>query len=442
MSALLTKNFKILMAEQVYNLLDLGANAYLPAAKKSYLYAFFGRHLPWNSGTEVEGSPSQTDSAINDYYKRGVLAKQISLENASLVIPRNDWTSNTVYNTYEANTNFYVINSKDQVFKCLSNVSTGTVSTVSPELTLSTTSLEEPYVETSDFYKWKYMYTLTSIQKQKFLTDDWMPVSVNKFVRAAAEPGSIDIVTVTNSGNNYTVGTVQNIITIDGDGTGAVLKANVSGGKVQNIVIQNRGNYYTYSNLTFTDVSGGIGTLAAAQVSIAPHNGHGYEPTYELGGSTIMFNVEFDEDEGGVLPVDNDFREVVILRNPYLYNATTLATGQKYSLYTLVKVSPGVGDFNNDEVVYQGTTYASATFTADVISFSETPNLLYLNNVRGTLQTNQAIRGLQTGAIRIVNTVTNPTLDLYSGKILYISDKLPITRDPAQTERIRFILSF
>jgi hypothetical protein len=155
-----------------------------------------------------------------------------------------------------------------------------------------------------------------------------------------------------------------------------------------------------------------------------------------------MFNVEFDQDEGGVLPVDNDFREVVILRNPYLYNTTTLATGQKYSLYTLVKVSPGVGDFNNDEVVYQGTTYASATFTADVISFSETPNLLYLNNVRGTLQTNQAIRGLQTGAIRIVNTVTNPTLDLYSGKILYISDKLPITRDPAQTERIRFILSF
>jgi hypothetical protein len=242
--------------------------------------------------------------------------------------------------------------------------------------------------------------------------------------------------------NDWLDVSTQNIITIDGDGTGAVLKANVSGGKIQNIVIQNRGNYYTYANLTFTDVSGGIGTLAAAEVSIAPHNGHGYEPTYELGGSTIMFNVEFDEDEGGVLPVDNDFREVVILRNPYLYNTTTLATGQKYSLYTLVKVSPGVGDFNNDEVVYQGTTYASATFTADVISFSETPNLLYLNNVRGTLQTNQAIRGLQTGAIRIVNTVTNPTLDLYSGKILYISDKLPITRDPAQTERIRFILSF
>ena len=442
MSALLTKNFKILMAQQVYNLLDLGANAYLPAERKSYLYAFFGKHLPWNVGTEAAGTPSETEAAINDYYKRGVLAKQLSYDNASLVVPRINWTAGTVYNTYDANANFYILNSKDQVFKCLSNVSIGTVSTQQPELTLSTTSLEEPYVETSDYYKWKYMYTLTSLQKQKFLTDDWMPVSTNKFVRAAAKPGSIDIVTVTNTGNNYTNGTVQNIITIDGDGTGAILKANVSGGKVRNVIIQNRGNYYTYANLTFTDVSGGVGTLAAATVSIAPHDGHGYSPVHELGASTILFNVEFEQTEGGALPVDNDFREVVLFRNPYVYNTTTLATAKTYTLYTLVKVSPGVGDFNNDEVVYQGATYDNATFTADVISFGETSNLLYLNNVRGTLQTNQAIRGLQTGAIRIVNSITNPTLDLYSGKILYISDKLPITRDPAQTERIRFILSF
>jgi predicted GNAT family acetyltransferase len=64
-----------------------------------------------------------------------------------------------------------------------------------------------------------------------------MPVTYNKFVRAAAEPGSIDIITITNSGNNYTNGPTQNVITITGDGTGAVLKANVSNNKVQNIII-------------------------------------------------------------------------------------------------------------------------------------------------------------------------------------------------------------
>lgn len=441
MSALITKNFKILLAKQVYNLMEKGANSYLPSDRKSYVYAFLGKQLPWNSGTEIAGTPSESVNAYNDYYKRGIFAKQLSLENCSLVVPRTNWNSNTVYNTYEANSNFYVLNSKDQVFKCLSN-NLDSSSTSEPELTLSTTSLEEPYVETADGYKWKYMMTLTSQQKQKFLTPDWMPVVYNKFVRAAAEAGSIDIVTVTNSGNNYTDGTTQSIITIEGDGTGAILKANVFSGQVQDIVIQNRGNYYTYANLTFTDVTGGTGTGATAVVSIAPHDGHGYDPVYELGASTVMFNVEFDGEEGGVIPVDNDFREVVLIQNPYLNGTTTPATANGYSLYTKVKVSPGIGDFNSDEVVYQGATFSESTFTAEVISFDTVENFLYLNNVRGTIIGNQAIKGFSTGSIRVVNSITQPTLDLYSGKVLYISDKLPITRDIDQTERIRFILSF
>lgn len=441
MSALITKNFKILLAKQVYNLLELGANSYLPPERKSYIYAFLGKQLPWNSGTEVAETPRETVSALNGYYKRGILAKQLSLENASLVAPRIDWSANTNYNTYEASSNFYVLNSKDQVFKCLANNS-GAVTTTEPELTLSTTSLEEPYVQTADGYKWKYMLTLTSIQKQKFLTKTWMPVSYNKFVRASAEPGSIDIVTVTNSGNNYTDGTTQNIITIDGDGTGAILRANIANGKVQNIVIQNRGNYYTYANLTFTDVTGGTGTGASATVSIAPHDGHGYDPVYELNANTIMFNVDFVGEESGLIPVDNDFREVVLIQNPYRYETTSLATANTYSLYTKVKVSPGIGNFNSDEVIYQGATFSDAKFTADVISFDSVENYLYLNNTRGTIEKNQSIKGFNTGSIRVVNDVIDPTMDLYSGKILYISDKLPITRDAAQTERIRFILSF
>ena len=441
MSSLITKNFRITLAKQVYNLLEIGANSYLPIDRKSYVYAFIGKQLPWNTGTEVAPIPQESVVALNDYYKRAIYAKQLSIENASLVVPRINWTSNTVYNTYESNSNFYILNSKDQVFKCLFN-NEATSSTDEPQLTLSTTSLEEPYIETSDGYRWKYMSTLTSLQKQKFLTQEWMPVVFNKFVRAAAEPGSIDIVTVTNSGNNYTNGGTQSIITIDGDGTGAILKANVVGGQVQNIIIQNRGTNYTYANLTFRDVTGGTGTDASAVVSISPTDGHGYDPVYELGASSVMFTVEFDQTEASTLPVDNDFREVVLVQNPQIYGSTSLATSLKYTLYTRVKVSPGVGDFNTDEIVYQGDSYATATFTADVISFDTAQNFLYLNNIKGTLENNKTIWGLSSGSIRVVNSSINPTLKPYSGKILYISDKLPITRDASQTERIRFVLSF
>jgi hypothetical protein len=442
MAAILTKNLKILMAKQIYNLLDLGANSYLPDARKSYIYAFIGRNIAWNSGTEIAPFPTYSEETASDYFRRGSFAKQVSLENASLVVERINWSSNTVYNTYNSSGNFYVLNSRDQIFKCLSNVSVGTASTSEPVLTLSTTSLEEPYVQTADGYKWKYMYTLTSAQKQKFLSNDWMPVTFNKFVRAAAVGGSIDIVNITNSGNNYTDGTTQDIITITGDGAGAVLRANVSGGQIRDIIIQSRGENYTFADLTISDVAGGVGIGATASVSISPSQGHGYDPVYELGATTIMFNVEFDRDEGGSLPTDNEFREVILLQNPKDSATGASANGASYTLYTKVKVSPGVGDFNNDEIVYQGATYDERTFSAEVISFDEVQNLLYLNNVRGTIQSNQAIKGYNTGSIRVVNSITSPTLDLYSGKILYISDNLPITRDPAQTERIRFILSF
>ena len=441
MSSLITKNFKVLLAKQVYNLMDLAANSYLPVSKRSYMYAFIGKQLPWNAGTEVPVIPTETDSAINDYYRYGILAKQLSYNNASLVVDRINWTANTKYNTYESNTNFYILNTKGQVFKCLANNASAN-STSEPSLALSTTSLEEPYVLTADGYKWKYLYTVSSVQKQKFLTDDWMPVTYNKFVRAAAVEGGIDIVTITNSGNNYTDGTSQNIITIKGDGTGAILKANVSNGHVVDVIIQQRGTQYTYADLTFTDVVGGIGAAATANVSITPHDGHGYDPVIELGASSLLFNVDFNQDESGILPTDNDFRQVVLLHKPYLNNTMNFATGESYTLYTRITTSPGVGNFGLDEVVYQGTTYADATFTADVISFDSVENHLYVNNIRGTLQQNIAIKGKDTGSIRVVNAIQNPTLDLYSGQILYITSKTPITRDDAQTEQIRFILSF
>jgi len=151
--------------------------------------------------------------------------------------------------------------------------------------------------------------------------------------------------------------------------------------------------------------------------------------------------VDFIENEADRLPVDNDFREIVLLHNPYIYGTNNLATSEIYSLYTKVRVSPGVGNFINDEKVIQGSTL-NPSFSADVISFDSVNRDLYLNNVKGTLINNQTITGLTSSSQRVVNSFESPSLKLYSGKVLYISDRLPITRDSAQTERIRFILSF
>jgi hypothetical protein len=268
-----------------------------------------------------------------------------------------------------------------------------------------------------------------------------MPVSTNKFVAAASLNGSIDIVKVTNSGNNYTNGTNQNIISISGDGSGATFRANVSGGQIQDIIIQNRGLNYTYADLSITDVSGGVGTAGAAEVVISPQNGHGYDPVYELLASNLMFDCDFEGNDLSFLD-QNDYRQVYLLKNPTDQATNALAVGEKYSMYYRIKTSPGLGNFNEDEVIFQGTTYASATYTADVVYFDAVQNYLYVNNITGNLSPNQSIKGLTTGSIRIANGVNLPGLKWYTGKVLYISNIQSVSRNEEQTDRVRFLLNF
>jgi hypothetical protein len=429
------------MAEQFLNLLNIGSNTYLPDDRKSYVYVTIGKQTPWNTGTEVVPTPVDSINGLNEPWRRAYGARIASLVNANLVVPRIDWTSNTSYNTYESNTNFYVKNSTDQVFKCLENNS-GALSTSEPSLTLSTTSMEEPYFMTADGYKWKYLYTISSFEKQWFMNEDWMPALTNKFVSDAAINGSIDIVNITNSGNNYVNGPVQDIITVEGDGTGAILKANVAGGQIRDIIIQDRGTNYTRANVRFSDITGGIGLGATATAKISPQNGHGFQPEYELGANNIMFCIQFEgPGPDQIYPTDNDFREITLVKNPEVVSGG-LATDEYYTLYSTINTSPGIGDFSNDEIVFQGVTFGSSTFSAEVVSFDEVKNELYVNNVKGTIALNQAIKGFTSGATRVATNLASPTMKLYTGKTLFVSDKEKISRDDNQIDKIRFIVSF
>jgi len=445
MSSIITTNFSTIIAQQFINLLDVSANSYLPLNRRSYMFVTIGKQTPWNI-SDTPTVPGQSTRDLIAYQDNAILSKRLSLDNVSFVVPRVNWQSGIVYSQYGCTicplgTPYYVLNSKDQVFKCLDN-NNSAQSTDEPQLVLSATSLEEPYFLTSDGYKWKYLYTMSSNQKQKFLNEQWMPVTFNRFVRAAAINRSIDIVRVTNSGNNYVDGATQGIITINGDGRNAVLRANVVNGQVQDIVIQDRGENYTKANLIFTDITGSFGSGAAASVVLSPQNGHGFDPVEELYANTVMFNVDFEEDEGGLFPAENEFREVTLLQNPYEINTTTLADEVVYKMYTQLQVSPGVGDYNNDEIIIQGENLETATFSADIISFNEDTNIAFINNLRGTFSPNQPVKGLTSGAIRVGINRTPPTLELYSGKTLFVANKVPVTRDPDQTDRIRFILSF
>lgn len=63
-----------------------------------------------------------------------------------------------------------------------------------------------------------------------------------------------------------------------------------------------------------------------------PVGGHGSDAVEELFAVNMMFSRTFSGSESGVLPIDDDFRQIVLWLNPRLISDGELATGSVYSV--------------------------------------------------------------------------------------------------------------
>jgi hypothetical protein len=354
--------------------------------------------------------------------------------------------------------NFYVRNSRDQIFKCLDNFN-GASSTVEPTIDIDGQLPEDPHIETGDGYKWKYLYTIPYGLKQKFFTKQWMPVVSDRAVTEASVDGRIDIVDILSGGSGYYQegildGTISSydILTVTGDGSGANLTAQVVSGVITDVNILDGGSGYTKATVTASDpeqISGG--TEASFDVVIGPQGGHGSNPAKELGCFSFMVSVELNSTENGKIPVtgassgDFDFRQISVIRDPLLANGS-FATDETYRTTTKFSLSdPGSGsNFLNDETVFIGVTEATATFTGTVAHWDTNYNELFVIDLDGTYSTSvgQEITGATSGAKAAIVAIEESELLTHSGDTLYIENRLPIIRNTDQTEQIRLVYSF
>lgn len=366
-----------------------------------------------------------------------------------------NFVSNSVYLVSDATPgyakNFYVRNLFDQVFICLFNNSAA-LSTVMPQITIGGQLPQDPYIATSDGYKWKYLYTIPSGQKQKFLSADWMPVFSDATVVAATVNGRLDVVEINNQGQGYNQNVASNsatILTVVGDGTGANLTAKVdSSGKIFDVNILNGGSNYTYANITVS--AGTTGANANLRAIIGPQGGHGYHPIHELGATNLIISVRFSGTEGGTLPVGVsvgtglfDYRQVALIQDPLLTTGLS-ASNTNYSTVTTVSVQPLPSGqfFSVDEVVYQGSSLEAATFVGTVVYWDNVNAVLWLNNTSGSFTPQAPIVGiLQTSPVTAF-ILTPSVVRPYSGRLLYVNNILPVIRGINQTEQLRIILKF
>ena len=175
----------------------------------SQMYLYYSRIDPW--GTE-SSPPAIADTvfAERDVWRGMTALKKVSNNNVTMSVSKHLWTTNTVYTEYSdtnvnlATSNFYVITSNNEVYKCLFNAN-GVPSTVNP------TGRSTSVITTSDGYKWKFMYDISQADMNRFGGVNHIPVktitsddgSAQWNVQQAAANGSVPIFEVTSGGSGY-----------------------------------------------------------------------------------------------------------------------------------------------------------------------------------------------------------------------------------------------
>lgn len=429
-------------------------------------YIAIGRQTEW-ANADTAAAPVDTSNTVYQLWNTLIGMKKVTAADMNLVIPRVDWTANTVYTEYtqdnqifaKANSSsvgydnkFYVRNTYDQVFKCLFNNSSAN-STIMPEISLGGQLPENAFIDTSDGYKWKYMYTIPAGLKEKFFTSQFMPVINENIVTSTAVDGRIDIVKITANGAGFNANANSNsynIVTVDGDGSNANITVKITttaanGGNITGYNIIAGGNNYSRATLTLVDplkiANTANGALSAV---IGPPGGHGSNVALELGASNLMISVDIEGDEDGKLPIHglNKFRQIALIKDPKLANSA-YATNTVYrttaALGLAAAPSPG---FSIGEIIYVGTTLSTASFTASVEDYDTANSIVYVNNINGTLATPATIIGNTSGAVTTVLSRTDPDIKKFSGELLYIENSSNISRTTVETQQVKLTLRF
>jgi len=455
--SLLTYGSKISSVEDVY---------YSPVVKVggiqlASLYCFIGNVTPWPNGTPPV--PTQDQYTLKQTMRNIIAAKLVTTGNISPVAQRINWTTATVYAYYsdmvdmfalDANgyliNSFYVINTYNQIFKCLWN-NNGAASTVMPYFQPGSYNTNNIF-QGIDGYKWKYIYTVSDGDAINFMDTNWIPIQVGvntpNPIASTVGFGSVDVINVTNGGTGYDPVNSAITIVITGDGSGA--SANVGqviNGVIQDIIVQTPGSNYNWANVSILTSNSQIGSGATAIAPVSPIGGHGFDPVSELGCNHVMISIEFNGNEAvngiGMVPTDITYYQSGILVNPTAVSLSPLpANSSIYDASTKLIVASGFGTYVSGETVYQGASLAAATYTGTVVDFNPASEVLSLINTTGSLTYNAPVFGNSSSTSRILLSASTPDFVAESGYVSYIENLTGVQRSSDGIEQFKFILGY
>lgn len=243
--------------------------------------------------------------------------------------------------------------------------------------------------------------------------------------------GSISSIEVVSGGYDYSSASVDVI----GDGTGAQATAVIENGKLVKVNLLSGGQNYRFAKVVIT----GNGNGASARTIISPYGGHGRDVVSELNARALMFytNVSGDTNQGFV--VNNETRQIGIIRSPLKYDSMETYALVYGSTCWAISSIIDTNIFENDDILtvgIGGPQYRIISVNTDGALLQSVDN--HIPSV-GDVFVN--VTPGKTGNF-IAVALTPPSVDKYSGDLLFIDNKEAFTPTDEQTVAFRTIIKF
>ncbi len=528
MPAIVTDQFRILNASNFVAGVSSATNSYyvtLGLPNPQGASVGFGRANNYDTATPNPVDNFAEIAHIGDTTQFG---KRVTETNVRRLVRRIDWTKGVKYDMYRhdynADTNrapnsgagrlysanYYVMNSNFNVYICIENGSSGINTTGNASEDEPTFTDLEPSKagESQDGYVWKYLFTVNPSDIIKFDSTDFIALpnnwstSTDAQIQAVRENGDSDInnnqiktVYIADQGDDYT--TTGGEFDILGDGTGGKVVVEVSGNKITKCTVSNGGKGYTYGIVDLQSINSNAITKsnpAKLIPIIPPSKGHGFDLYKELGADRVLIYARFD-DSTKDFPIDSEFAQVSLIKNPTSFGTTSIYTGSTFSALKGIKLinvngDPAVGQIlsqtvgtgqtafgyvcsydsdvsvvkyiqdrslyfgnKNDQTDHGNVRNGSRIFdfvsTTSQISFTGAGNAGNATAGSGSVETTFS-SGITTDTsnnnvalgVSFTSGLASPEINKGSGDLLYVDNRAKISRNLRQKEDIKIILEF
>jgi len=477
------------------------SDAGIPAVAPDAYYIGIGKAEQWSTaGVAPVPTPSTND--VIQFQSSLQSVKKVA--DVSYVIPRVNWSAGSIYtpwdNTNSSDTTigslndilgaYYVITDQNNVYICVQQGISNT-GVVANSLN-KPTNITPAVFETGDGYAWKFMYNVGVYNAQRYLTSNYIPVeripdsdqiggkptavlsasrAEQQVIQQAAIPGQVIGIGIDSGGIGYPKNsTIRVFIKVQENNPASVAYAYArtdKNGKVFQCIMKSKYdileeyafgagyNKTAWAYLGADSVGAGTGVALRPIVDLNP-GGMGADPRNDLNSSALMYTARLVGNEYQTFNVQNDFRQIGLIENPTKDSdapapLTAVVAAAMKKLYinptsvdqTTIAFDAIVYEMNHPDKQAIVDYYEPVSDTEAIIHCHQTIDTGWeeFTDTTGT----QIKIGGNTGTSIESPVFGEPMLryagmDNFSGKILYIDNRVPIERDVNQTEDIKIII--